>query len=154
VLISRFLLFFSLAMIAKLPGSGNYKTFAYEVALLKEFVSDDHQPRDGTTQSARHKQRKGNGITGSFRGSFRGSSLFFSRKKNQPDHFDSSVHSEGSLRGRNNSNQPKRGNASSVHGSGNLFKEWKSGGMKNPRQGGKQLDKVQSEAAFRKNSSR
>jgi hypothetical protein len=50
-------------------------------------------------------------------------------KKNKAE-LDSSIHSAGSLRGRNNSiSKP-----STMHGGGDLFKEWKLGGMKNPRQ--------------------
>lgn len=125
--------FSSLTMIMKLPGSGNYNSFAYSIDLLKEFVRSDDDRHGHLTRSAHRHQRLG----GSFRASFRGASLF--GKKKEAD-LDSSIHSAGSLRGRSRSNQPGRPvgpvvNTSSVHGSGNLFKEWNSGGMKNPRHG-------------------
>jgi hypothetical protein len=141
------LLSFSLAMITKLPGSGSYKTFAYNVSLLKEFVQDDDGPTGTsrhTTRSARHKRRgsgigNGGSLRGSFR-SFRGSTLFGNKKNKDPNTMDGSIHSAGS------------GITSSTNGGADLFKEWKSGGMKNPRQQGK-LGKAQSESIVSKNVS-
>jgi len=98
-------------MIAKLPGSGNYETFAYDVGLLKEFVREEDDGGGGPlTSSLRtgggRKKRFGSGLNrshnggSSLRGSFRGG-LVLGRKPKR-DALDGSLHSVGSLRGRQN----------------------------------------------------
>lgn len=96
-------------MIAKLPGSGIYDAFAYDVALLKEFVREDEEGRGPLTSSLHtgggRKKRLGSGLNrshnggSSLRGSFRGSIL---GRKPKRDTLDGSLHSVGSLRGRQN----------------------------------------------------
>ena len=107
-------------MITKLPGSGNYNTFAYSVELLKEFVRTDE---DGGSRSMNPAhQRRSFRSGGSFRASFRGASLF-ARK-------DTSIRSVGSFRGRNRSFSSGKNKRSGVNTSiqepGNLWKEWKA----------------------------
>lgn len=114
-----------LAMIAKLPGAGSYDAFAYDVGLLKDFVREDDEDGGPLTSSLRtgggRKKRIGSGLnrshnTGSLRGSFRGGSFrggtLFGRKPKR-DGLDGSLHSAGSLRGRNNFG--KNGTTSSLH---------------------------------------
>lgn len=99
-------------MIAKLPGSSSYDNFAYEVALLKDFVrdeDDENQTGGKLTASMRtgggRKKRRGSGLNNSMgsslRASFRGGSLF-GRKAKKDGLDNGSIHSVGSLRGRNN----------------------------------------------------
>ena len=95
-------------MIAKLPGSGNYDAFAYDVGLLKEFVREDDEAGGPLTSSLRsgggRKKRLGSGLNrshnggSSLRGSFRGGSIL--GRKPKRDGLDGSLHSVGSLRGR------------------------------------------------------
>jgi hypothetical protein len=91
-------------MIAKLPGSGSYDSFAYEVALLKDFLREEDDDNGKLTSSMRtgggRKKRRGGGLNNSLRASFRGGSMF--GRKPTRDQLDNSVHSLGSLRGRNN----------------------------------------------------
>jgi hypothetical protein len=51
-------------------------------------------------------------------------------KKNK-EVLDSSIHSAGSLRGRNNSVSKPSSMSMSMSGGGDLFKEWKLSGVKN-----------------------
>jgi len=101
-------------MISKLPGSSSYDNFAYEVVLLKDFVrdEDDANQADGKLTSSMRigggrKKRHGSGLNNShnmgspLRASFRGGSLF--GRKGKRDGLDGSIHSVGSLRGRNHS---------------------------------------------------
>jgi hypothetical protein len=92
-------------MIVKLPRSDGYSKFAYQVALLKEFVRDDEN------KDSSFRRRIGNN-------SFRGN-----------NGLDSSVHSAGSLRGRGNNSSSVGFQSSSVHGSGNIYKEWAKKGL-------------------------
>ena len=97
-------------MIAKLPGSGIYDSFAYEVALLKDFLRDDNDTAGQLSASMGtgrgRKKRHGSGLNSShnpglsLRNSFRGGSLF--GRKPKSDGLDGSIHSQGSLRGRSN----------------------------------------------------
>ena len=85
-------------MINKLPQSESYDIFAYDITLLKDFVQDD-EVRDGTSRSVRLSGgklslRRSGSVSGSLGGSFRGL-----KKKRRGN----SVHSQGSLRGRNSS---------------------------------------------------
>lgn len=124
-------------MIDKLPGSSGYKTFAYDVALLKEFVGDETRGVDerlgtGSQGGGRRRRRRGSfsrgggSLGGSLRGSFR--KII---KKKEPRGAgvymeDSSIHSAGSLRGR-------RGVNTSIAGGMNLFNEIKDNEKNNPR---------------------
>lgn len=91
-----------IVMIDKLPFATNYSSYAYDIALLKDFVRDDG-PREGGPRS-RSVRLSGRKVPmkrqisagGSFRNSFRGS-IF--KKKNK----SGSLHKSGSLRGRRNS---------------------------------------------------
>eukprot|EP00934_Nitzschia_sp_Nitz4_P003188 Nitzschia sp. Nitz4//scaffold81_size91200//84479//86307//NITZ4_005003-RA/size91200-snap-gene-0.26-mRNA-1//1//CDS//3329558761//3178//frame0 len=93
-----------LAMIDKLPGSSSYDTFAYDIALLKEFSREDKDDKRLTnSMRAGGRRRMGSGMNSSLRGaslrgSFRGGSMF--GRKGKKDDMDSSIHSAGSLRGR------------------------------------------------------
>ena len=101
-----------LAMIDKLPSSSSYDSFAYEVALLEDFVQDGDAGNGKTaiTSSLRQPGRKKRRATGlnnslrvgsSMRGSFRGASRFGIKKTAGKDELNSSIHSAGSMRGRN-----------------------------------------------------
>ena len=125
-------------MIDKLPGSSGYNTFAYDVALLKEFVRDETRGVDeslisGSQGGGRRRRRRGSFGRGggSLGGSLRGSFRKIMKKKearvvNGVYMEDSSIHSAGSLRGR-------RGVNTSISGGTNLFNEIKSNENKNPR---------------------
>ena len=100
----------------KLPSSSSYDSFAYEVALLEDFVQDGDGGNGKTaiTSSLRQPGRKKRRATGlnnslrvgsSMRGSFRGASRFGVKKTAGKDELNSSIHSAGSLRGRNNFNR-------------------------------------------------
>jgi hypothetical protein len=116
-------------MIDKLPGSVGYKSFAYDVALLKEFVREE-SPRDNAASSMNSARQRRRGFKGGLGGSLRGSFRKIRRKKDARNvALDSSIHSQGSLRGR-------RGVNSSIAGSGNVFNEIKAGDLKNPRRMG------------------
>jgi hypothetical protein len=91
-------------MINKLPNSNNYNTFAYDINLLRDFVRDDEGRDTGASRSARLSgrrmlttQRRMSGGGGSLRGSFRGS-IFNLRNRS------GSIHSQGSRRGRESTN--------------------------------------------------
>ena len=106
-------------MIEKLPGSSGYRSFAYDVALLEEFVREPDS-RDAAGATGSHGGRRRSRIGGSLRGgSLRGGSLRGSfrkiRKKNDNGSrgLDSSTHSLGSLRGR-------KGISFNISGAGNL----------------------------------
>lgn len=100
-------------MIDKLPSSSSYDSFAYEVALLEDFVQDGDGGNGKTamTSSLRQPGRKKRRATGlnnslrdgsSMRGSFRRASMFSIKKTPGKDELNSSIHSAGSLRGRSN----------------------------------------------------
>ena len=130
---------FSLAMIGKLPNSSLYENFAYQLSLLKEFMrEDDQDAKNHKSMSARLAKRMSRSG-----GSFRASIFNFGSERGGQGGFlnsnlDTSVHSQGSPHGsgRNSSNNSKglKMNVnSSVHGSGNVYQEWKSKGLMNPR---------------------
>jgi len=99
-------------MIDKLPGSVAYDRFAYDVALLKDFLREEDG--DNLTSSVRsggggRKKRLGSGMNNGslrstahgapLRGSFRGGSRFGKKPILERD---DSIHSVGSVRGRQN----------------------------------------------------
>lgn len=112
-IIASFYTIISLAMIAKLPGSNSYDSFAYDIGLLKDFVREDDEENQlggkltaSMRASSGRKKRRGSGLNNSqrvgasLRGSLRGGSIF--GRKAKRDGLDGSIHSVGSLRGRNN----------------------------------------------------
>jgi hypothetical protein len=102
-------------MVDKLPGSMDYDNFAYNVSLLKDFLREDEG--ENLTSSMRsgggRKKRLGSGLNNGslrssmnaapLRGSFRGGSRF-GRKPVVVDG-DDSIHSVGSVRGRQKVNR-------------------------------------------------
>ena len=119
------------------PGSSSYNSFAYHVALLKEFVRENDPGGKGSQSNRSHRKlRRNNSLRGSFRSG--GGLLNFNERAVA---MDGSVHSAGSLRGfrTNNSNPSSKGGPvnTSVPGSGagGVYQEWKSKGLMNPRKG-------------------
>ena len=106
-----FIFLHRLTMLDKLPGSAVYDNFAYDVNLLKDFLREEEG--ENLTSSMRsnggRKKRMGSGLNNGslrssmhaapLRGSFRGGSRFGKKLILEGD---DSIHSVGSVRGRQN----------------------------------------------------
>jgi len=73
-----------LEMIDKLPGSKLYSSFAYDTALLQDFVFDSDKGRlshSGSARFGRSLRLSGGSFRGSLRGSFRSRSIFGKKQR-------------------------------------------------------------------------